>query len=1073
LAENFYTILTATGKAKLANSAVLGSKVNFKTLKVGDGKGTYYQPSENQTSLVNQVWSGNVSSISVDENNPNWIVIETLIPATIGGFFIREAGIFDEDDDLIAISKLSETYKPVVSEGSIKDLCIKIILEVSNVESVTLKIDPTVIVATKKDILVIESEIKGINELLPNLATKKDINILESEIEEIRSEMSNDDQITQAVAYGMNSVIKNNSKITSSPKFTIQGKTLINLLGKDGTCEDVSNWTTYKIGCSSVFDNSVKFFGTGSIKITRTSSGVGDIGCASNKKVQISSNKYYCISAYFKNSNDRAINATIYTLKGSNREAMIGTGNSNKIIISSGGTGRVFAKFQPSDLAGQNDLYAYPYGIQLNQNECLNFDGVMLEEITEAQYNNSNFTPSPYVESYTCLINPYIEIRHNNLVRNGNCEEGIACWTPYDSNSTLSLLNNKFCISTTQAYRWFKQSIKVKAHTDYYLCGNISDGDASLRVTDQTTSTLLRSNEGIFNTGSNTEVNLFMYKNSIGTSTFDSIMLIEGIKRNIEYKSCVIERVVIEGQFTEDDTLVYENGKISGLLSWKHKTLYGKDYDWSYNSDYTGHKAIIIPPGNSNLKDGITDNASAWMLTKPTSGVPLKYDLMANGADRTYYDVSKDVFISVADTESGWIESLNPNNGEVKAYMNGWKAVAIANYRYVAWVNVLDGSFPSCVVSSPIVSQQGGNVVTVSDGSRFTVGDYVAAFSSEWNVAVITGVSGNQITVSLSLNTVAIGSNLIRCDNGGTDTRLVNYCVNNVAPGYEGYKLHYKLANPEPVTDSNVHIEGEIPKIDVGDNYICVDSGMVLGEVGKPIFWAGDNRYYISDNTSNSGMNAGNLKYRNEVIQEVLKNNVFDPNWTFNGIAYPYGNQLGYILQANYDQSAIYTVNYKILTTIAPQIGCFEFDFRQDVVSALNILQEEVKSRQQKDSILDEIIDMSIYEKHSEGIYGKYNGINWLWDGGTAFFFQIAIPFKVRKRCIPAITINNLKIFYSVHGIPSEDVTGKVYMYRTDVTKDFVKLSYLVNDSTIISNLKTYGIATNNFEVIADCRGRL
>lgn len=163
MAENFYTILTSIGKAKLANSAVLGSKVNFKTLKVGDGKGNYYEPSESQTSLVNEVWSGNISSISVDEKNSNWIVTETVIPAAIGGFFIREAGIFDEAGDLIAISKLSETYKPVVAEGSIKDLCIKIILEVSNVKSVTLKIDPTVIVATRKDIEVLEAKIAEVN----------------------------------------------------------------------------------------------------------------------------------------------------------------------------------------------------------------------------------------------------------------------------------------------------------------------------------------------------------------------------------------------------------------------------------------------------------------------------------------------------------------------------------------------------------------------------------------------------------------------------------------------------------------------------------------------------------------------------------------------------------------------------------------------------------------------------------------------------------------------------------------------------------------------------------------------
>jgi len=169
LSENFYTILTATGKAKLANSATLGSKVNFKTLKVGDGKGTYYEPSEDQTSLANKVWEGNINSISIDEINSNWIVIETIIPATDGGFFIREAGIFDEDEDLIAVSKISETYKPVISEGSTKDISIKIVLEVSNVDSVTLKIDPNVIVATKKDIQVLESKVQGVNEQLSDM----------------------------------------------------------------------------------------------------------------------------------------------------------------------------------------------------------------------------------------------------------------------------------------------------------------------------------------------------------------------------------------------------------------------------------------------------------------------------------------------------------------------------------------------------------------------------------------------------------------------------------------------------------------------------------------------------------------------------------------------------------------------------------------------------------------------------------------------------------------------------------------------------------------------------------------
>lgn len=172
MAENFYTILTSIGKSKLANSTVLGSKVNLKTLQVGDGNGAYHEPSEDQTSLINKIWESDISSISVDEANSNWIVIQTIIPATDGGFYIREAGIFDEEGDLIAVSKVSETYKPVISEGSAKDISISIVLEISNVDNITLKIDPNVVVATKNDIEVLESEIENFNTQLSEKADK-------------------------------------------------------------------------------------------------------------------------------------------------------------------------------------------------------------------------------------------------------------------------------------------------------------------------------------------------------------------------------------------------------------------------------------------------------------------------------------------------------------------------------------------------------------------------------------------------------------------------------------------------------------------------------------------------------------------------------------------------------------------------------------------------------------------------------------------------------------------------------------------------------------------------------------
>ncbi len=163
MAEQFYTIPTAIGKAKIANSIALGAKVNLKTMKIGDSNGIYYNPSESQTDLVHTVYSCEINSVEIDESNSNWINVVCAIPADVGDFFIREVGIFDDNNDLIAIGKYPETYKPLASNGSTKELYIKMTFEVTNVSSVTLKIDPTVILATKNDINILTNSISSIN----------------------------------------------------------------------------------------------------------------------------------------------------------------------------------------------------------------------------------------------------------------------------------------------------------------------------------------------------------------------------------------------------------------------------------------------------------------------------------------------------------------------------------------------------------------------------------------------------------------------------------------------------------------------------------------------------------------------------------------------------------------------------------------------------------------------------------------------------------------------------------------------------------------------------------------------
>ena len=152
MSQTFYTILTAIGKNKLAAAAARGEKIDFIHLALGDGNGSYYDPAESQTSLKREVWRGQINSVLIDPENPYWIVIEAVVPADQGGFMVREAGVFDSEGDLIAIGKYPETYKPITSDGSAKDLYIRMIIEVSNTDAVNITVDPTVALATKKDI---------------------------------------------------------------------------------------------------------------------------------------------------------------------------------------------------------------------------------------------------------------------------------------------------------------------------------------------------------------------------------------------------------------------------------------------------------------------------------------------------------------------------------------------------------------------------------------------------------------------------------------------------------------------------------------------------------------------------------------------------------------------------------------------------------------------------------------------------------------------------------------------------------------------------------------------------------
>lgn len=150
MTAKFFAILTNQGAARLANAAALGTRLNLTQMAVGDANGTLPTPDPAQTKLINQKRIAPLNLLAVDPANTSRIIAEQIIPENEGGFWIREIGLYDDDGILIAVANCPETYKPQLQEGSGRTQTIRMILIVSSTSAITLKIDPSVVLATRQ-----------------------------------------------------------------------------------------------------------------------------------------------------------------------------------------------------------------------------------------------------------------------------------------------------------------------------------------------------------------------------------------------------------------------------------------------------------------------------------------------------------------------------------------------------------------------------------------------------------------------------------------------------------------------------------------------------------------------------------------------------------------------------------------------------------------------------------------------------------------------------------------------------------------------------------------------------------
>jgi hypothetical protein len=147
---DYYTLLTDAGIAYETACKAAGVPIKLSQLSVGDGGGAVYNPAATATALKREVWRGPLNALFQDEKNPSWLLAEVTIPPEVGGWYVREAGIWTDTGILYAIVKYPESFKPVLAtSGSGKEFYIRSIFETSNAELVTLLIDDTVVKATR------------------------------------------------------------------------------------------------------------------------------------------------------------------------------------------------------------------------------------------------------------------------------------------------------------------------------------------------------------------------------------------------------------------------------------------------------------------------------------------------------------------------------------------------------------------------------------------------------------------------------------------------------------------------------------------------------------------------------------------------------------------------------------------------------------------------------------------------------------------------------------------------------------------------------------------------------------
>lgn len=186
--KKYIAILTPAGEAKMAAAAISGEPVGFFHMGVGDGGGTPYQPYAEQTGLVNELYRAPLNRLVIADSGANVIRAEMVMFPQVGGFWLREAALYDDNGVCLAVASLPPSYKPLLAEGSGRQQAVNLWIAVNNTADVRLMTDPAVVIASLGEVNRAKNEAK---DYADEILTELDINIQQAITEAVKTAVRN------------------------------------------------------------------------------------------------------------------------------------------------------------------------------------------------------------------------------------------------------------------------------------------------------------------------------------------------------------------------------------------------------------------------------------------------------------------------------------------------------------------------------------------------------------------------------------------------------------------------------------------------------------------------------------------------------------------------------------------------------------------------------------------------------------------------------------------------------------------------------------------------------------------